>query len=98
MLNDSIPCIISYVMSFEQYKNLEAMLNEVKADLANASGSSSLEKAEKLSTRARGSSSPFKCIAGLVQQMNQEKDQELLIARLRIEELEALAASRHREV
>lgn len=30
--------------------------------------------------------------------MNQEKDQELSVARLRVEELEALAASRQKEV
>ncbi|WJX33846.1 Kinesin-like protein KIN-12E, variant 2 [Trifolium repens] len=31
-------------------------------------------------------------------QMNQEKDQELSVARLRVQELEALAASRQKEV
>lgn len=56
------------------------------------------DKTERTSTRTRGSSSPFRCIASLVQQMNVEKDQELSVARHRIEELEALAASRHREV
>jgi kinesin family protein 15 len=30
--------------------------------------------------------------------MNQEKDQELSVARLRVQELEALAASRQKEV
>lgn len=48
--------------------------------------------------RPRGSSSPFRCISSLVQQMNLEKDQELSVARFRIEELEALAASRQKEV
>lgn len=39
-----------------------------------------------------------KCQQGLeVQQMNHEKDQELSVARLRVQELEALAASRQKE-
>lgn len=56
------------------------------------------EKTEKSSMRQRGSSSPFRCISSLVQQMNVEKDQELSQARFRIEELEVLAASRQKEV
>lgn len=78
---------------------LEAMIHEVKTDLSNqASTASALEKTEKASMRTRGSSSPFRCIASLVQQMNSEKDQELSLARQHIEELEALAASRQKEV
>lgn len=75
------------------------MVREVKTDTSNlASVASTLEKTEKSSTRTRGSSSPFRCIGGLVQQMNLEKDQELSIARLRVEELESLLASRQKEV
>lgn len=74
------------------------MLHEVKTDLSNVSAAPTLETADKTSARTRGSSSPFRCIAGLIQQMNQEKDQELSTARLRIEELQALAASRYKEV
>ncbi|XP_011100690.1 kinesin-like protein KIN-12C isoform X1 [Sesamum indicum] len=81
-----------------KYKTLEAMLHEVKTDLSNVSAAPTLETADKTSARTRGSSSPFRCIAGLIQQMNQEKDQELSTARLRIEELQALAASRYKEV
>ncbi|KAI3469226.1 hypothetical protein Pfo_025889 [Paulownia fortunei] len=81
-----------------KYKTLEAMLHEVKTDLSTVSAAPTLERADKISARTRGSSSPFRCIAGLVQQMNQEKDQELSSARLRIEELELLAASRYKEV
>lgn len=75
------------------------MVREVKIDSINSTSSApTLYKAEKSSVRTRGSSSPFRCIASLVQQMNLERDQELSTARLRIEELEALAASRQREV
>ncbi|KAL6522938.1 hypothetical protein OROHE_016785 [Orobanche hederae] len=82
----------------QKYKTLEAMVHEVKTDVSNASTASTLDRPDKISARTRGSSSPFRCIAGLVQQMNQEKDQELSSARLRIEELEALAANRYKEV
>lgn len=84
-------------MSYEQYKTLEAMLDKVKTDV-NVSAASTSERSDKVSAKTRGSSSPFRCIAGLVQHMNQEKDQELSSARSRIEELEALAAVRYKEV
>lgn len=75
------------------------MVREVKSDeLTLTSTALASDKTEKSSMRPRGSSSPFRCISSLVQQMNVEKDQELSLARLRIEELEALAASRQKEV
>lgn len=74
------------------------MLDEVKTDVANVSAGQISERADKISTRTRGSGSPFRCITTLVQQMNQEKDQELSNAKLRIDELEALAACRYKEV
>ncbi|KAF8392699.1 hypothetical protein HHK36_023048 [Tetracentron sinense] len=83
----------------QKYKTLEAMVREVKTDSSTSTcAAPTLDKTDKSSTRTRGSSSPFRCIASLVQQMNLEKDQELSMARLRIEELEALAASRQKEV
>ncbi|KAH6808567.1 phragmoplast orienting kinesin 1 [Perilla frutescens var. frutescens] len=82
----------------QKYKTLEAMIDEVKTDVANVSAGPTSERGDKASARTRGSSSPFRCITTLVQQMNQEKDQELSSARLRIEELEALAACRYKEV
>ncbi|KAG6731459.1 hypothetical protein I3842_01G130000 [Carya illinoinensis] len=83
----------------QKYKTLEAMVNEVKTDLSYSTSSAlTLDKTERISTRTRGSSSPFRCISNLVQQMNLEKDQELSVARIRIEELKALAASRQKEV
>ncbi|KAF9674332.1 hypothetical protein SADUNF_Sadunf10G0116300 [Salix dunnii] len=83
----------------EKFKTLEAMVREVKTNsLDSASALQVVEKSEKSSIRTRGSSSPFRCIAGLVQQMNLEKDQELSVARLRIEELEAVLSSRKKEV
>ncbi|TKY54301.1 Phragmoplast orienting kinesin-1 [Spatholobus suberectus] len=83
----------------QKYKCLESMFREVKTEMPNSmSMVPALEKIEKSSARTRGSSSPFRCISNLVQQMNQEKDQELSVARLRVEELEALAASLQKEV
>ncbi|KAF7836879.1 kinesin-like protein KIN-12C isoform X1 [Senna tora] len=85
----------------QKYKSLESMFREVKKEISNSTSTSTAltsERTEKSSIRARGSSSPFRCISNLVQQMNQEKDQELSMARLRVEELEALAASRQKEV
>ncbi|KAM1066242.1 hypothetical protein ACFX1X_021953 [Malus domestica] len=81
----------------QKYKTLEAMVCEVKEDKRNATSTAvASDKSEKI--RTRGSSSPFRCISSLVQQMNTEKEQELSSARLRIEELENLAASRQKEV
>lgn len=103
MVNGACPIIIdSFTIacytSCEQYKTLEAMFDEVKTDVANVSAGPISERGDKIPARTRGSSSPFRCITTLVQQMNQEKDQELSSARLRIEELESLAACRYKEV
>lgn len=63
------------------------------------SANSTSNKLEKNSSKSRGSGSPFKCIGlGLVQQIKSEKDEELTAGRQRIEELEALAVSRQKEV
>ncbi|KAL2534878.1 Phragmoplast orienting kinesin-1 [Abeliophyllum distichum] len=83
----------------QKYKNLEKMVRGVKTDVSIVtSEAAAADKEDKSSTRTRRSSSPFRCIASLVQQMNAEKDQEMLAARLRIKELEALAASWQKEV
>ncbi|KAJ7955308.1 Kinesin-like protein [Quillaja saponaria] len=83
----------------QKYKTMESMFREVKAELSNSvSSAPTADKIEKTPLRTRGSSSPFRCIASLVQQMNLEKDQELSMARHHIEELEALATSRQKEV
>lgn len=75
------------------------MLHDVKTEMSNPTSIvPASEKIEKSSVRTRGSSSPFRCISNLVQQMNQEKDQELSVARHHVKELEALAASRQKEV
>ncbi|KAL3727874.1 hypothetical protein ACJRO7_032594 [Eucalyptus globulus] len=83
----------------QKYKTLENMVHEIKTDLSSsASTAQPLEKHEKSSSRPRGSSSPFRCISSLIQQTNLEKDQELSVAKLQIQELEALAASQQQEV
>lgn len=84
----------------KQFKALETMVEQVKHEgLSTLVQNSSSNKVEKNASKSRGSGSPFKCIGlGLVQQIKSEKDEELFAGRLRIEELEALAASRQKEV
>ncbi|XP_038705278.1 kinesin-like protein KIN-12C isoform X2 [Tripterygium wilfordii] len=83
----------------EKYKSLEAMFQDSKTDISNSTSTTPLlDKDEKVPMRTRGSSSPFRCITTLVQQMNVEKEHELSAARLHVEELEALAANRLSEV
>lgn len=73
------------------------MAEQVKSEVpAPSSTSSSSSKIERNPSKPRGSGSPFKCIGlGLVQQIKSEKDEELT---QKIAELEALAASRQKEV
>ncbi|GMH13425.1 hypothetical protein Nepgr_015266 [Nepenthes gracilis] len=84
----------------KKFKALEAMAEQVKPEGLSSHGrTSSSSKLEKNATKARGSGSPFKCIGlGLVQQLKSEKDEDLTAERLHIEELEALAASRQKEI
>ncbi|KAG1338676.1 putative kinesin-like protein KIN-12C [Cocos nucifera] len=84
----------------KEFKALEGVFSEVNAgaSTSNPSESHAANKLEKNSVRTRGSGSPFRCISSLVQQMNLEKDQELSVAGHQIEELEALAANRQKEV
>lgn len=76
------------------------MVGEVKIEVPSTHGAnSSSNKLEKNASKSRGSGSPFKCIGlGLVQQIKSERDEELCAGRQRIEELEALASSRQKEV
>ncbi|KAF8089454.1 hypothetical protein N665_0505s0004 [Sinapis alba] len=84
----------------EKYKTLEAMIRDFKSEDSSSSAAETTisHKTEKSSIRTRGSSSPFRCIVGLVQQMKLEKDQELTMARVRVEELESLLAAKQKEV
>lgn len=93
-----------YVVILNQFKALEAMAEQVKPEglsiqCANTNSYNALSnKSEKSAPKSRGSS-PFKCIGlGLAQQVKYEKVEELSAARLRIEELEAQAACRQKEV
>ncbi|KVI10745.1 hypothetical protein Ccrd_010834 [Cynara cardunculus var. scolymus] len=83
-----------------EFKALEAMADQVKPDGTSRDLSNSPSKRlERNGSRSRGSGSPFKCIGlGLGQQLKSERDEELIAARVRIEELEALAASRQKEI
>ena len=94
-----------YYVILNQFKALEAMAEQVKPEGLSSHSTSAnshnalSNKSEKNATKSRGSSSPFKCIGlGLSQQVKYEKVEELSAARLRIEELEAQAACRQREV
>ncbi|KAK8458483.1 hypothetical protein SEVIR_3G388200v4 [Setaria viridis] len=81
----------------QKLMELEAMAQQVKTD--NSSAHACSMRQEKISSKPRGSGSPFKCIGiGFVQQMNSEKDEELSAAKQRIVELEGIAASRQREI
>ncbi|CAA6653923.1 unnamed protein product [Spirodela intermedia] len=83
----------------QKFQMLEAMVSEAKMNPSLSNHASSLtNKIDKTSVRPRGSVSPFKCISSVVQQMNSEKDKELSLAKLRIEELQALAANRQKQV
>ncbi|KAI8554401.1 hypothetical protein RHMOL_Rhmol05G0095900 [Rhododendron molle] len=84
----------------QKFKALEAMAEQVKPEgnPTHAANSPS-RKLEKNASKSRGSGSPFKCMGlGLVQQIKSERDEELSAGRARIEELEALAASRQKEI
>ncbi|KAF3781795.1 Phragmoplast orienting kinesin 2 [Nymphaea thermarum] len=83
----------------QKFKSLEAMVQQVKPEPACSQAvSGGNSRTEKAPAKARGSGSPFKCIGlGLAHQLNSEKDEELSVVRLRMEELEALAASRQKE-
>lgn len=74
------------------------MVRDASKDHSNLMTAATLDKVDKNSARPRGSSSPFRCISNLVNQMNVEKEHELSTARLRIKELEGVAASRQKEV
>ncbi|KAK4378399.1 hypothetical protein RND71_000261 [Anisodus tanguticus] len=84
----------------EKFKALEALAEKVKMDPhATQALTLSSSKLEKNSSKPRGSGSPFKCIGiGLVQQLMSERDEEHSAERYRIQELEALAASRQKEI
>ncbi|KAI3978944.1 hypothetical protein MKX01_016119 [Papaver californicum] len=84
----------------QKFKTLEAMAEHVKPEPVSLHTTNSMStKTEKYAVKSRGSGSPFKCIGlGLTQQIKSEKDEELTAGRIRIEELEALAVNRQKEI
>lgn len=69
------------------------------ADYKAESGQTTPQSCEILASKTRGSGSPFKCVGtGLAQQMSFENDADLCSYQRRIDELEALASSRQKEV
>ncbi|KAL4579210.1 hypothetical protein LXL04_015348 [Taraxacum kok-saghyz] len=79
----------------QKYKSLEAMVSSMKIDTSKCM--SDTQEKSLVSVKGRGSS-PFRCIGNLVQQMNTEKDQELLLVKSRLQELESVASSRQKEI
>ncbi|GAV81504.1 Kinesin domain-containing protein/Kinesin-relat_1 domain-containing protein [Cephalotus follicularis] len=85
----------------QKFKALEAMAEQVRPEghFSHTANSSSDKLEKNAGKSSRGSGSPFKCIGiGLTQQMKSEKDEELVVARSRIEDLESLAISRQKEI
>ncbi|XP_066395400.1 kinesin-like protein KIN-12E isoform X1 [Miscanthus floridulus] len=82
----------------EKYHEMEHMVSRQKFGPHESSSETVHAKTEKPSGRARGSSSPFRCISSIIQQMNSEKDQEISVARQRIEELEGLVSCKQKEI
>ncbi|CAL5061403.1 unnamed protein product [Urochloa decumbens] len=82
----------------EKFHELEHMVSGQKFSLHESSSETVHAKIEKPSGRARGSGSPFRCISNIIQQMNSEKDQEISVARQRIEELEGLVSGKQKEI
>uniref|UniRef100_J3MNE1 Uncharacterized protein n=2 Tax=Oryza brachyantha TaxID=4533 RepID=J3MNE1_ORYBR len=82
----------------EKYQEMEHMISKQKFGLHESNSDSGHTKIEKPSGRTRGSGSPFRCISSIVQQMNSEKDQEISVARQRIEELEGLVSNKQKEI
>jgi kinesin family protein 15 len=65
----------------------------------NPGGGSATKSAEKSTGKVKSSGSPFKCIgSNLERQRTQDIDEDLFSAKKRIRELEAVAASRQKEV
>ncbi|CAH1450375.1 unnamed protein product [Lactuca virosa] len=82
----------------EKIKEMEEMADVNVTSPYNIN--SPLKRVERSGSRSKGQhgSSPFKSIRlGFVQQVNCEKDEELISARIRIQELEALVASWQKE-
>ncbi|CAN6176369.1 unnamed protein product [Urochloa humidicola] len=82
----------------EKFHELEHMVSGHKFGLHESGSETVHAKIEKPSGRARGSGSPFRCISSIIQQMNSEKDQEISVARQRIEELEGLLSGKQKEI
>ncbi|KAL6657518.1 hypothetical protein ACP70R_005298 [Stipagrostis hirtigluma subsp. patula] len=82
----------------EKYQEMEHMVSKQKFGPQESNYEAVHAKTEKPSARARGSGSPFRCISSIIQQMNSEKDQEISVARQRIEELEGLVSSKQKEI
>ncbi|XP_078443721.1 kinesin-like protein KIN-12E isoform X4 [Wolffia australiana] len=83
----------------QKFQKLEAMVTEAKNN-SQTSNHESLptNKTDSVHARARSSASPFKCMSSLVQQLNSEKNRRLSQAKIRIEELETLAANRQKQL
>ncbi|KAJ1292095.1 hypothetical protein BS78_02G366100 [Paspalum vaginatum] len=82
----------------EKYHEMEHMVSRQKFGPPESTSETIHAKTEKPLARTRGSGSPFRCISSIIQQMNSEKDQEISVARQRIEELEGLVSGKQKEI
>jgi hypothetical protein len=82
----------------KQVKALESVVEELKLENSR-NGSSSAKTGSESALKVKGSLSPFTCMGmGLALQMSPQHDAKYFSYRCRIEELEALASSRQKEV
>ncbi|KAL6841909.1 hypothetical protein ACP4OV_028421 [Aristida adscensionis] len=82
----------------EKYQEMEHMVSRQRFGPHESNSEIVHAKTERPSGRVRGSGSPFRCISSIIQQMNSEKDQEISVARQRIEELEGFVSSKQKEI
>ncbi|CAM6042219.1 unnamed protein product [Sphagnum compactum] len=98
-ISDLLLTVESQTAEYEQkVRALESVVEELKLENSR-NGSSSAKTGSESALKVKGSLSPFTCMGmGLALQMSPQHDAKYLSYRCRIEELEALASSRQKEV
>ncbi|CAK9213743.1 unnamed protein product [Sphagnum troendelagicum] len=98
-ISDLLLTVESQTAEYEQkVKALESVVEELKLENSR-NGSSSAKTGSESALKVKGSLSPFTCMGmGLALQMSPQHDAKYFSYQCRIEELEALASSRQKEV
>ncbi|CAK9267606.1 unnamed protein product [Sphagnum jensenii] len=98
-ISDLLLTVESQTAEYEQkVKALESVVEELKLENSR-NGSLSAKTGSESALKVKGSLSPFTCMGiGLALQMSPQHDAKYFSYRCRIEELEALASSRQKEV